>query len=100
MVSWYSVRCIFSIGVGCFEERITLWQADSSERAIELAEDEARAYAADTEGRYLKLAQSFELYDEPLSGGEIFSLIRTSALDDGDYLTKHFSDGSEHGRHI
>ena len=75
-------------------------QAGSSEDATALAEDEARAYASDTGGRYLQLAQSFEMYDDPAPGAEIFSLVRTSALADGEDLTKYFFDGSDHERRL
>ncbi len=75
-MGWYSVRCVFAVGDGMFEERITVWQAASADDAIALAEGEATKYA-DGIGRYLGLAQSFEMSDEPRIGAEIYSLIRT-----------------------
>ena len=50
----YSVRCIFRWGPRqdqkakhLYEERITLWQAESIDHAIELAEQEAEVYASE-----------------------------------------------------
>ena len=81
-----------------FEERITVWHAASADDAIALAESEATEYA-DGIGRYLGLAQSSEMSDEPRIGTEIYSLIRTSDLADDAYLTAFFDTGSEHQRH-
>ena len=94
-MGWYSVRCVFAIGDGMFGERITVWQAASDDEAIALAETEATEYA-DGVGRYLGLAQSFEMSDEPQAGAEIYSLIRASGLTEDEYLTAFFDTGSEH----
>jgi len=96
-VGWFSVRCVFEIGEGMYEERITIWQAMTADHAIELAEVDAEEYAEGI-GLYLGLAQSFEMYTEPTQGAEIFSLIRTSGLDQDEYLARFFSTGSEHAR--
>jgi hypothetical protein len=103
--SWYAVRCVFRTmwtqtteGVTpeeqLYEERITLWQASSAEEAIALAEAEAVDYAGD-EDEYLELAQAFQLYDAPAHGAEVFSLMRTSALEPDAYLDAFFDTGSE-----
>lgn len=42
-----------------YEERIMLWQADSAEIAIALAEAEANEYAETLESEYAGLAQSY-----------------------------------------
>jgi hypothetical protein len=43
---WYSVRCLFhDQDRALYEQRITLWQAESFEHAIEQAEREANEYA-------------------------------------------------------
>lgn len=80
-----------------FEERITVWQAASDDEAIASAECEAAEYA-DGIGRYLGLAQSFEMSDEPGIGAEVYSLIRTSDLTEEEYVTAFFDTGSEHQR--
>jgi hypothetical protein len=96
---WFSVRCIFALtyGEGVYEERVTLWRASSSDEALRLAEAEAADYA-DGLGRYIGLAQSFEMLGDPEHGAEIYSLIRTSDLDDDDYLTAFFDTGTERTR--
>ena len=103
MAPWFAVRCVFRtawIGDGpdpaeqLYEERITLWQAGSSEEAIALAEQEAAEYAEDDD-EYLELAQAFELYDDPGHGAEVFSLMRTSPLEPDAYLDTFFDTGTE-----
>lgn len=54
---------------------VTIWQAASVDEAIALAETEAGEYIENV-GRYVGLAQSFEMFFEPCIGAEIFSLIR------------------------
>lgn len=107
---WFAVRCVFRKGWPeptpndppghNYEERITLWRADSADEAIAKAEAEAEAYAAAIEeapDEYLGLAQSYELFDNPeLHGAEAFSLIRHSLLDPDDYLTAFCDTGDEH----
>jgi len=98
----YSVRCVFlwpprpdQSARHLFEERITLWQAKSFDEAIQLAEEEAQAYACDGVS-YLNLAQSYELFDEiGVQGVEVFSLLRESDLDPEDYLSAFFETGRE-----
>lgn len=104
--SWYAVRCAFrsvvEVGTTTYEERITLWQADSAEEAIERAEAEAEEYAASidqAEVEYIGLAQCFHLFDEPGDGAEVFSLMRDSDLDPDDYLDAFFDTGDEHQSH-
>lgn len=104
---WYAVRCIFESNwprpepgeSQVYEERITLWRADSADQAIELAESEAADYAdaiTETPSRYLGLAQSFALFDPPGQGAEVFSLMRSSELGADEYLDTFFSTGAEH----
>lgn len=86
MDSWYSVRCIFEApDQAAYEERITLWRADSMESAIESAEAEASAYEDATGFRYTRLGQACDLKsDEVVSGSAVFSLIRASSLEPED----------------
>lgn len=99
-LTWYGVRCIFKChDDSAYEERVTLWHAESFERAIELAETEALAYAADIDFDYLGLAQAFDTKALAISNGsEVFSLVRTSSLEPRDYLDRFFDSGSEHHR--
>lgn len=101
---WFSVRCVFAVGwppeaAGeTYEERITLWRAQSAEEAVTRAQGEALEYAAtieDAPSKYTGLAQCFQLDDEPGDGAEIFSLMRDSKLPADDYLDKFFDTGSE-----
>ena len=77
---------------------MTLWQADSAERAIELAEQEARLYETQIEVEYLGLAQSYWIPGELGPGAEVFSLIRKSTLDPRSYLDTFFDTGDEYQR--
>jgi hypothetical protein len=106
---WYGVRCLFhldpgGLGAGApdeepvamYEERITLWRAESFDDAIALAEAEAAQYAEVLGADYLGLAQAYLLADELGPGAEVFSLIRHSALDPEDYVSQFFDTGDEH----
>ena len=83
-----------------YEERITLWLAESEDDAIARAEADAREYAQILEpAAYLGLAQSYELADEVGDGAEVFSLVRESNLVPNDYLDAFFDTGTERQRH-
>jgi hypothetical protein len=108
---WYAVRCIFrnaesrpwgpsdlEPGQYAYEERITLWRAESVEEAIARAETDAASYAAAIEGgdtEYVGLAQAYHMFVDPSDGAEVFSLIRYSSLDPDDYLDHFFETGAE-----
>lgn len=81
-----------------YEERITAWNANSLDDAIDLAEKELFEYAKD-EGKALDLFQAYWLFDDieiiP-QGTEVFSLLRESNLNDKDYLDTFFDVGFEH----
>ena len=93
---WYSVRCVFqwnSWEGAPFGERTTLWQAESLQAAIALAEAEATEYGADNGGAYLHLAQGYALGSDtaPTQGSEVFSLLRDSGLTAADHLdARHY----------
>jgi len=99
-VAWYSVRCLLRTdgAEGLFEERITLWEADSFKSAVQRAEHDAQEYATSLGMRYLGLAQAYELPDDPADGAEVFSLMRKSELADDAYLTAFFDTGAERHR--
>jgi uncharacterized protein (DUF433 family) len=103
---WYAVRCIFRTDGDvsmpelasherAYEERVTLWRAESFDDAIALAESEAERYAKNVEADYLGLAQAYLLVDRPDNAAEVFSLMRYSALDTTPYLDRFFADGGE-----
>jgi hypothetical protein len=102
-LQWYAVRCVFRSAwmrtehvpdEQLYEERVTLWQASSSEEAIALAEAEAEDYAGD-EDEYLELAQAYQLFEGPAHGAEVFSLMRASLLEPDAYLDTFFDTGAE-----
>ncbi len=106
---WYAVRCVLATereDVASdeprlrYEERITLWRADSFASAIELAEAEADEYGADTESRRLDISQAFELFEPPGHGAEVFSLMRDSDLPASEYLDAFFDTGTERQGHV
>ena len=97
---WYAVRSLFQLtdeGGSGYEERITLWQAGSSEQALENARAEAEEYAEFAGLSYLTgFAQAYPLADSPpRDGAEVFSLIRDSALPPKPYVERFFSTGQE-----
>ena len=95
---WFGVRCVFTIGghqEGVYEERVTVWRADSPEEAIELAEAEAAEYVDGGGAEYLGLAQVYTMADELVAGAEVFSLMRTSSMEPTAYLSTYFDTGAE-----
>jgi hypothetical protein len=100
MSGWFGVRCLFDAGPGDdgarrYEERVTVWAAESLDEAIERAEQEAATYAADIDGTYLALAQAYAMVEPPAHGVEVFSLMRDSELPPSDYLDHYFDSGRE-----
>ncbi|MEU7900003.1 hypothetical protein AB0B45_45120 [Nonomuraea sp. NPDC049152] len=97
MEAWYAVRCVFRwVTHGAYEERITLWRADSTETAILLAEQEAAEYVEGQDFEFLDFAQSYRLSDAAIGQGtEVFSLLRDSDLPPDAYLDAFFDTGSE-----
>ncbi|MGX7673793.1 hypothetical protein [Plantactinospora sp. DSM 117369] len=99
-VDWFSVRCVFRVGSSptgqAYEERLTLWRAETFDQAVALAEAEALGYAAEQPDTvFAGLAQAYRMFDEPGHGAEVFSLIRDSGLDPQAYLTAFFDTGRE-----
>jgi hypothetical protein len=102
---WWSVRLIFRV-LGAedyaYEERVTLWHAETMSDAIETAEAEGREYSVAGDEQlfeYTGLAQAFHTYIPdrgPRSGDEVFSLIRDSHLEPDDYTNRFFDTGDEH----
>lgn len=80
-----------------YEERITAWNAESIEAAIDEAGKEAREYAGD-DSEALDLFQGYQLFDEigllP-QGAEVFSLLRESDMEPSAYLDAFFDTGEE-----
>lgn len=99
-LQWYSVRCHFRIDQRHYEERITVWQAEGFDEAINLAEAEAGSYP---NGEYLGSCDCFHLSDAGMQasqGAEIYSLVRASDLDPDTYLRTFFFTGSERSAEV
>jgi hypothetical protein len=98
-VAWFGVRSIIHLEFDdLYEERVTLWQAESFDDAIAMAESEAVQYATGIDGEHLGLSQAFEIDGTPGQGTEVFSLIRESELGPDEYLDAFFDTGSERQR--
>lgn len=103
MIQWFSVRCIFhhpnlakEKGKFLYEERILLWETENIDKAIELAESEAKKYADKSDCIYMGLAQAFSIYiTKPESGSEVFSLMRDNNSTPDDYLDSYFDTGNK-----
>ena len=98
---WYGVRCVFHWKVwerAPYEERLTIWRAESMDEAIRLAYEEAQEYASENEVICLDFGQAYLIGsgEDPGHGGEVFSLLRDSELEPDDYLRSFFETGTEH----
>lgn len=98
----FSVRCIFKWSqradqklMHLYEERITLWQAESIDQAIEFAENEAAEYA-DESCEFLGFSQAYAMFESFQANGiEVFSLLRESDMAPEQYLSSFFDSGFE-----
>lgn len=95
-MAWFAVRSVIRFDE-LFEERIVLFSEESAEAAMSRAQIESRAYVeALGSGEVLGIQQSYELDAPDIEDAtEVFSLMRTSALDADAYLTRHFDTGEE-----
>lgn len=102
-MKWFGVRCLFWHDGDSFEERITVWRAESLDHAIEQAEEEAREYCEGLDCKYVGFAQAygpavnreFDDAEEITPGTEVFSLFRLSEFEPREYLDHFFDTGSE-----
>jgi len=83
-----------------YEERIVLIRAPSEEEAIRAAEDEAREYAELVDGEWVNdFVQTYLLDEGEVDDrGEVWSLMRASALDGPEYIRRFFWTGDEFAR--
>ena len=100
----YGVRCVFEAPTESFntkrhlyEERITVWSAESLDDALDKAVAEANAYSEKHSGyRFSGLSQGFSMFPSiEADGVEVFSLLRESDLELDEYLDSFFSTGDE-----
>jgi hypothetical protein len=101
---WFAVRSVVehptegldvAAGERLYEERVTLWKADSVDDALLLAEDEDRAYCAGLEATGIGGFSAYVLTVDPGQGAEVFALMRTSGLEPDAYYARHFDTGTE-----
>ena len=102
---WYGVRCVFAYGRGSsarasderigYEERVTVWRAETFDNAIAKAEAEAEGYASDVDAEYVGLAQAYRMADDLVEGAEVFSLIRSIDMPADEYVHRFFATGAE-----
>lgn len=97
---WYAVRSLFRSpgdAESAYEERVTLWQASSSDGARSRAEAEAEEYADFAGVAHLSgFGQVYALADAPpRDGAEVFALTRDSDLAAEAYVDRFFATGRE-----
>lgn len=54
---------------------------------------------ADDSAEYVGLAQAFHMFDSPVSGREVFSLMQDSELPPEEYIDRFFDTGRERQQH-
>jgi hypothetical protein len=123
MTMLFSTRCIFrwtEYEEQPYEERITLWQANSLDEAIVLGEKEAVRYAEELGFQYIGYCQAYRISQEDApdstevfsllreteltleedeevpNGLEVFSLLRDSDLPPEEYVNRFFDTGKEY----
>jgi hypothetical protein len=101
---WFAVQCFFVIEAGAvipergqtYEERITLWQAENADEAAAKASRAADSYAADNGFQRVDYVTSYEMFDAPAEGSEVWSLIRDSWLPPKEYIERFVIAGDPH----
>jgi hypothetical protein len=129
-MGWYGVRHVIRWGdsdedCSSYEERVTLWRAESFDDAIQRAETEAAEHVKIIgDGEVLDVFQAYQVTNddgsapaaiadavtaagerdgvilEGESGLEVFSLIRDSDLPPEEYVDRFFDTGTEHQRTV
>lgn len=125
-MDWFGVRHVIRWGESdedgsSYEERVTLWRADSFDDAIKRAETEAAEHIKIVgDGELLDVFQAYLVTDdghaiaeaataageqdgvilEGQSGLEVFSLIRDSDLPPKEYVDRFFDTGTEHQQRV
>lgn len=98
---WFTVRSVCRhYAEEIYEERITLWFRETADDAIHSAEVEALEYAEAVDGQDTGIFQYYDIGEEPGEAVEIFSLMRSSADNPAQYLTRYFDTGTERQRSI
>lgn len=100
--SWFGAKCVFVYPSGTlddaqlYEERVILLTAIDFDQAIAKAEKEAHSYAKERECIYTGFVNVFRIFDDDIVGGtEVYSLMRSSALNPDEYLNHFHDTGTE-----
>jgi hypothetical protein len=101
---WFAVQCFFLIEAGsvvaergqAYEERITLWQAVDADEAIGKASRAADDYAAEGGFQRVDYVTSYEMFEPPGEGSEVWSLMRDSWLPPEEYVERFVIEGDPH----
>ena len=95
---WFGARTVYYWREEqAYEERVTLWRADTLADALDLAEAEARDYGS-SNIEFLNFMQGYATTQDGAQiepSFEAFSLIRPSKLDADSYLNAFFDTGTE-----
>lgn len=98
---WFGAKTVFrhpglerQEGPCCYEERVVLIRASDENEALRLAEEEAEAYASGSDTRYLGYANVFRIDDAIGSGAEVFSIMRSMAIGEDEFVSHFHDDGT------
>ena len=85
-------------GKSCYEERVVLIHASDEEEALKLAEQEANEYADGLATKFLGYVNIFRMDCTLGSLAEVFSIMRTTTMEEDEFVTHFYDDGTFHTR--
>lgn len=100
---WYGVRTVYRWPrQGAYEERVTIWRAQTADDAIAMADEEGDRYIAANRSKFEiqrldNYANCYLLVREPTNGSEVYSLLRSSDMSPEEYVDRFFETGAEWG---
>jgi hypothetical protein len=102
---WFGAKTVFrhpglerELGKNCYEERVVLIRASDEDEALRLAEGEANEYADGSATRFLGYVNIFRIEDTIGSRAEVFSIMRSVTMEEDEFLTHFYDDGTFHTR--
>jgi len=102
---WYGAKSLYSHVVAgtkkkVYEERVVVLRAKNAEEAIDLAEEEARKYAASLKNvRYMNYVMVYVMTETVIRPGiEVFSLMRQMDLKPRTFMARYHDAKSECAR--
>ena len=103
--TWFGAKTLFrhpglerEPGKSCYEERVVLIHASDEEEASRLAEEEANEYADGSSTRFLGYVNIFRIDDTIGSRAEVFSIMRSTTMEEDEFVTHYYDDGTFHTR--